>query len=63
MADITAGKGRAPKPFMVSDAEGTVAKDAVWHSNVGLAPALRAEGKTSAKREAEAREAKPAQVF
>ena len=49
MADIASGKGRAPKTFMVSDAQSTVAKDAGWDSNVGLAPALRAEGKTSAK--------------
>jgi bifunctional non-homologous end joining protein LigD len=61
MADIAAGKGRAPKPFMVSDAKGTVAKDAVWDSDVGLAPALRAKGKTSAKAKP-AREIKPAQV-
>ena len=49
MADIEAGKGRAPTPFMVSDANATVARDAVWDSNVGLAPSLRAAGKTSAK--------------
>ena len=49
MADIAAGRGQAPKPFMVSSTQGTVAKDAVWDSNVGLAPTLRAEGKTSAK--------------
>ncbi|WP_419757547.1 DNA ligase D [Acidisoma sp.] len=45
MEDIAAGRGRAPKPFMTSEA--SVTKDAVWDSNVGLAPALRAEGKTS----------------
>jgi bifunctional non-homologous end joining protein LigD len=43
MADIAAGKGRAPKPFMTAEAGGAVAKDAVWDSNVGLAPALRAK--------------------
>ena len=53
MADIAAGKGRAPKPFMTADAGGAVPKDAVWDSNVGLAPALRAEGKTSSKKPTE----------
>jgi bifunctional non-homologous end joining protein LigD len=43
MAAITAGKGRAPKPFMTTEAGAAVAKDAVWDSTVGLAPALRAE--------------------
>ncbi len=49
MAEIAAGTGAAPKPFIASDGAGPVAKDAVWDSNVGLAPALRAEGKVSAK--------------
>ena len=50
MADIEAGKGRAPKPFMTAEAGGAVAKDAVWDSSVGLAPALRAKGKISGKK-------------
>jgi bifunctional non-homologous end joining protein LigD len=41
MADIEAGKGHAPEPFIGK--AGAVAKDAVWDSNVGLAPALRAK--------------------
>jgi bifunctional non-homologous end joining protein LigD len=41
MADIAAGKGRPPKPFMVPGSVGGVASDAVWDSSVGLAPALR----------------------
>ncbi len=45
MAEIAAGTGRAPAPFMVDGPPGAVAKDAVWDSNVGLAPALRAEKK------------------
>ena len=49
MAEIAAGKGRAPTPFMAKGEPGVVAKDAVWDSNVGLAPSLRAEGKTSRK--------------
>ncbi len=48
MADIAAGAGRAPTPFM-SDASAVVAKDAVWDSSVGLAPSLRAAGKTTRK--------------
>ena len=47
MADIAAGKGRAPTPFMAGDGSAVVAKDAVWDSSVGLAPSLRAEGKTT----------------
>lgn len=35
MADIAAGKGRAPKPFMMKRQSG--AADAVWHSNRGSA--------------------------
>jgi bifunctional non-homologous end joining protein LigD len=47
MADIAAGKGRAPNSFMAADGPAIVAKDAVWDSSVGLAPSLRAEGKTT----------------
>jgi bifunctional non-homologous end joining protein LigD len=50
MADIAAGKGRAPKPFMTAEAGAAVAKDAVWDSNAGSAPALRSEGRTSSAR-------------
>ncbi len=50
MADIAAGRGRAPKPFMLAGDTVTVAKDAVWDSSVGLAPALRAEKKTARSR-------------
>jgi bifunctional non-homologous end joining protein LigD len=45
MAEIAAGPGRAPAPFMVAGAAGAVAKDAVWDSSIGLAPALRAARK------------------
>ncbi len=45
MAEIAAGTGRSPAPFMVAGAAAAVAKDAVWDSSVGLAPALRAERK------------------
>ena len=47
MADIAAGKGRAPNSFMAADGPAIVAKDAVWDSSVGLARSLRAEGKTT----------------
>jgi len=50
MADIEAGKGRAPEPFIGKIA--AVAKDAVWDSSVGLAPALRAKRKSSAEKPA-----------
>ena len=47
MDQISAGTGRAPAPFM--QAAGPVAKDAVWDSNVGLAPALRETGQAHSK--------------
>src|SRR4029079_19613904 len=43
--EITAGKGRAPKPFMMSKRTATAA--AVWNSNKGLAAELRASGETA----------------
>ncbi|HEY8332582.1 MAG TPA: DNA ligase D [Tardiphaga sp.] len=45
MADIAAGRGRAPKPFMTGKSAKTKA-DAVWDSNHGLAADERA-GKTA----------------
>ncbi len=42
MAAIAAGKGRAPKPFMLGDDKGPAA-DAIWDSNQGLAKARRVE--------------------
>ena len=48
MADIAAGRGRAPTPFMVRSANPHVASDAVWDSSVGLAPKLRAGKRTAA---------------
>src|SRR4051812_106146 len=36
MADIAAGKGKSPKPFMLAT---QIAQDAVWNSKDGLAPA------------------------
>ena len=47
MEEIAAGQGRPPKPFMQAGA--AVAKDAVWDSNEGLAPALRGSGETHVK--------------
>ena len=43
MAEIAAGKGKAPKPFMLAKTEKQSAK-AVWNSNRGSAAELRAEG-------------------
>ncbi|QWG24488.1 DNA ligase D [Bradyrhizobium sediminis] len=44
MAEIAAGKGRAPKPFMLAKA-GRGKADAVWDSNEGSAAEARAERK------------------
>ncbi|MFY9958830.1 DNA ligase D [Bradyrhizobium sp.] len=48
MAEITQGKGRAPKPFMAAKA-GRGKADAVWHSNRGEAGQARAKGKAAAR--------------
>ncbi len=56
MAEIAAGTGRAPTPFMANTAA-AVAKDAVWDSSKGLAPGLRAAGKTTRKAPARAKPA------
>jgi bifunctional non-homologous end joining protein LigD len=45
MAEIAAGKGRKPKPFMLKGLK-TFQSDAVWNSNRGSAAELRASGKT-----------------
>src|ERR1700710_3253220 len=50
MAQIAEGKGRAPKPFMLTKngkTGGNGKADAVWHSNRGTAAEARARGKTS----------------
>ena len=47
LATIAAGKGKAPKPFMLADERGP-APDAVWNSNRGLASEKR-EAKAIAK--------------
>jgi bifunctional non-homologous end joining protein LigD len=44
MAEITSGKGRAPKPFMTAKA-GRGRADAVWNSNRGEAAEARAENR------------------
>ncbi|WP_346347362.1 DNA ligase D [Bradyrhizobium sp. dw_411] len=44
MAQIAAGKGKAPKPFMTMKSR-AVKADAVWHSNRGDAAEARAAGK------------------
>jgi bifunctional non-homologous end joining protein LigD len=45
MSDIAAGKGRAPKPFMLAK-NGRGKSDAVWNSNRGMAADARAERET-----------------
>jgi bifunctional non-homologous end joining protein LigD len=56
MAEIAAGKGRAPKPFMTAKTRRMNA-DAVWHSNRGIAADARA-GKVVASATVKAVEAK-----
>ncbi|PAY03671.1 DNA ligase D [Bradyrhizobium sp. UFLA03-84] len=52
MAEIAAGKGRAPKPFMLArgngKGNGKAKADAVWHSNHGMAADARAKTKAPA---------------
>ncbi len=43
MAEIAAGQGRPPTPFMAGTDTTPVAPDAVWQPDVGPAPGLRAE--------------------
>src|SRR6202789_759528 len=49
MDQIAAGKGKAPKPFMMAKSSRTKA-DAVWHSNRGEAAEARAANKTGGSR-------------
>ena len=48
MADIAAGRGRGPKPFILA-AKHQSAPDAIWNSNKGSAAELRASGAASQK--------------
>jgi bifunctional non-homologous end joining protein LigD len=59
MADIAAGKGRAPKPFMIDKSVKTKA-DAVWDSNKGLAADERAGRTVKTKADATRAPAKKA---
>ncbi|MBR0752288.1 DNA ligase D [Bradyrhizobium jicamae] len=47
MAEIAAGKGKAPKPFMLTKSNGKPKADAVWHSNRGEAAEARARTKAA----------------
>ena len=51
MDQIAAGKGRAPKPFMMAKS-GSMKADAVWHSNRGEANEAPAASKKSSSRTA-----------
>ncbi|QOZ32415.1 DNA ligase D [Bradyrhizobium sp. CCBAU 53421] len=68
MAEIAAGKGRAPKPFMLAKGNGKgngkAKADAVWQSNHGMAADARARTKAPApKAQLKARpKAQPKQV-
>lgn len=57
MEQIAAGKGKAPKPFMLAKGDATPA-DAVWHSNRGEAHETRV-GTKAAKKPAVRTRAKP----
>jgi len=48
MAEIAAGKGRGPKPFILA-AKHHALPDAIWNSNKGSAAELRASGAASEK--------------
>src|ERR1700710_1496058 len=48
MDEIAAGKGKAPKPFMLAK-NGRAKSDAVWNSNRGMAADARAQRETPAK--------------
>jgi bifunctional non-homologous end joining protein LigD len=61
MAQIAAGKGRAPKPFMMAKS-GRGKADAVWNSNRGEAAAARAERRQTASRSAPAKDPKGKKV-
>ena len=63
MAEIAAGTGRAPKPFMVAGPDAAVGRDAVWDSSVGLAPALRAEKKQAPRPKPKRKAAEPMPDF
>ncbi|MDH2386301.1 DNA ligase D [Bradyrhizobium sp. CER78] len=64
MAEIAAGKGRAPKPFMLAKGNGRAKADAVWQSNHGMAADARAKtGAPAPKARLKERpKAKPKQV-
>jgi bifunctional non-homologous end joining protein LigD len=51
MAEIAAGKGRAPKPFMLAKGNGKAKAVAVWHSNRGEAAEARARTKAAPSKE------------
>jgi bifunctional non-homologous end joining protein LigD len=62
MAEIAAGKGKAPKPFMTAKSGGTKSRltkaDAVWNSNRGDAAEARAASKKVASKPVAAKPAK-----
>jgi bifunctional non-homologous end joining protein LigD len=61
MEQIAAGKGRAPKPFMLAKSSRTSA-DAVWNSNWGDAADARAAAKATGSRVAPAKQGKAKKV-
>ncbi|MNU76542.1 putative ATP-dependent DNA ligase YkoU [compost metagenome] len=61
MAGIASGKGRKPKPFMLSEA--AVDADAVWDSSVGFAAEERRGGKHSASKQGRRSSTSPLPAF
>jgi bifunctional non-homologous end joining protein LigD len=61
MAEIEAGKGRRPKPFMLATDDAAPA-DAVWNSNRGDAAEARAAAKKPATRAKKSAKPKPAEA-
>ena len=60
MAQIAAGKGRAPKPFMLANGKGKA--DATWDSNRGSAAEARAKSKAVAPAKVRPAKVKPAKA-
>ena len=56
MREIAAGKGKAPKPFMLAK-NGRGKSDAVWNSNRGMAAEVRAEREAPSKTKANGKRA------
>jgi bifunctional non-homologous end joining protein LigD len=61
MSEIAAGKGKAPKPFMLAK-NGRGKSDAVWNSNRGMAADARAERETEQPSKSKSSKSKSSKV-